>query len=367
MKLTTSFFVAIVLTFVGSVANAQVGNWHIDLAHCQEVYNGGGAREYIPAPNAQRSQGRLSVSGVSRAPLAKAMCIEMLVADGRYHSIFLPQGTEMLWKDGRLYAHPACGNAVRGEPIWLEPQAAYRGTGERGPQGSQGEQGFAGQDGRDGMNGAQGPRGERGPPGRSLLPPPPTGGTYDGYSNRELARDLGHDLVWGYVTDRVTGKLTRAWVRREEIRAHAQVQSEYWRSQHGPQSLTVVQQGNCNAAFNSSTNCRQETTTVNNPAREVPVDRPVYVDREVVVYRDRPPYTSPAEPVTNHPPYTAPADPIYNGPANPVGGNLPGDPVGGNPGYTQPAAPIYNAPGGPVSGSGGLGGLGDPVCGNPPC
>lgn len=335
MKLATSSIVVALLTLTASVASAQMSNWHEDLFHCQEVYEGGKALEYRPAPNANRAQQRVNVAGVTRRPMPQDACLELLVADGRYHSVFIPKGTEMLWKGEALYAHPTCGNSVRGEPLWLTHQEVYR-------------QSVAGRDGRDG---AQGPRGERGPPGRSI-PAPPQGGVYEGYSSKELARDVSHDLIWGVVTDRVTGKLVNGWVRREEIRAQARVQSEYWRSQRGPTHLSVTQTGNCNAAFGSRTNCVTQFA----PGPAGPPGPPGRDGRDgqpgggsvPPIYTPpgepspgRPPYTPPAEPVFGGGGYTPPANPIYNQPAGPA------DPIG-NPGYTPPGGPVYNGPSDPV-------------------
>lgn len=244
---------------------------------------------------------------------------------------------------------------------------------ERGERGPQGERGYDGRDGMHGAQGPQGPRGERGPPG--YLPPPPQGGVYDGYSGKELVRDLGNDLIWGYVVDRVTGKLTQAWVRREEIRGQTQVRVAYWESRHAPTTVVndndVIVTGNCNALYGSTSNCPTTTTTTNNPTSGGKPPQVVVVQGPPgpqgpqgpagpigpgnftpppVYTPPAPPYTPPAEPIVgNGPGYTAPAPPIYNGPANPVG------PGGGNgPGYTAPGGPIYNGPG-------------EPVCGNPPC
>ncbi len=331
-----NFVVLVLLSLVTTVASAQMGNWHDSQLLCEEVYLGGNALEYKPAPNAARAQQRANVAGVTRQPLPQDGCIEMLVADGRYHSVFVPKGTEMLWKGEALYAHPTCGNPVRGEPLWLTHQEVYR------------RKSVAGRDGRDGD---QGSRGERGPPGRSI-PAPPQGGVYEGYSGKELARDLGHDLVWGLVTDRITGKITRAWVRREEIRGQTQVQSEYWRSQRGPTHVTQI--GNCNAAFGSRTSCVTQSTPgpAGPPGRDGRDGQPGRPGTVPPIYTPpgepspgRPPYTPPAEPVFGGGGYAPPANPIYNQPAGPA------DPIGnpvGNPGYTPPGGPVYNGPSDPV-------------------
>lgn len=338
MKLATSFFVAMLLTFIAPAVNAQMGNWHDSQLLCEEVYLGGNALEYKPAPNANRAQQRANVPGVTRQPLPQDACLEMLVADNRYHSVFIPKGTEMLWRGGRPYAHPTCGNSVHGEPLWLTHQAVYRS-----------EVSVAGRDGRDG---AQGPQGERGPPGRSI-PAPPQGGVYEGYSGKELARDISNDLIWGTVVDRGIDRLADSYDRRTAAR----VQEEYLRSQRGPTHLTV-NQGNCSAAFGSRTSCVTQSAPgpagpPGPPGRDGQPGRPgggtvppIYTPPGEPI-PGRPPYTPPGEPVFGGGGYTPPANPIYNQSAGPA------DPIG-NPGYTSPGGPVYNGPS-------------DPVCGTPPC
>lgn len=188
---------------------------------------------------------------------------------------------------------------------------------ERGERGPQGEPGY---DGRDGVQGPQGPQGEQGPPGRSL-PPPPQGGVYDGYSGRELTRDLGHDLVWGYVVNSVTGKLTRAWVRVEQTRAQGRVASAYWAAQRGPASVTydnhVNVTGNCNAVNGSTSNCPTTNTTT------------IYKPTEVVA--------GPAGP-------SGPQGPA--GPQGPGGNYIPPPPTNQPPFVDPPQTPPQTGPGG---------------------
>ncbi len=350
-KFATSLIVVLVVSF-SCVASAATGNWYSSVEECRERAEGGRVIQYIPAPNQARAK-RAIEDGATIAPLQASICVEMQVIDGNFHAVYIPQGTEMLWKGGELYGHATCGNKVQGGILQItQAQVAVQ-----GPAGPQGE------------------RGEQGPPGRNgvtevinrYVPAPPQGGTTSGYSGRELARDLGHDLVWGFVTDRVTGKVTRAWVERERIRAYAQVETaRIHASRPAPVTNHINIAGNCNAVSGSTVNCSE--TVTNNPAQirtetvYVDRDRPVYIDRPVLVpipgTGGGPVYTPPAEPV-NRPSYTPPAEPVfggglgYNQPAGPIGGGGLSDPTG-NPSYTQPVEPNYNQPTGPQ-------------CSAPPC
>lgn len=324
--LKSTVVVVVFVLFFCTAEAVQANNWYSSNEECREVYEGGRAFEYVPAPNSGRAQ-RAIAAGAQRAPLRSNICTEMLVADGRYHSVFVPKGTEMLWKDGQLYGHAVCGNPVRGV---LELSMTQAHNGNQALQGYRGEQGPAGRDGRDGTNIVN-----------HYVPLPPSGAMVSSYSGMELTRDLGHDFIWGVVVDRGIDRIADAY----ESRGRGRVEEEYWRSRRGPSHITVT--GNCNGVFGTA-NCTTNHPVVGVPGHQGPTG---------------PVYTQPGEPITNRPPqYTQPGEPIggmigpgYNQPGGPIGGGGLTDPVGGN-------SPIYTQPGGPS-----YGGPSDPVCGNPPC
>ena len=160
---------------------------------------------------------------------------------------------------------------------------------------------------------------------------PPAGASFAGYSGMELTRDLGHDVVWGVVTDRVTGKLVQGWMHRESQRT----QRARYDAQRGPNSVIniVAVQGNCNAVFGSSAHCVEQAPP-REVIREVPVDRPIYipVDRPVLVPIAQPPVRT--EPGVSPPVFGQP--PVRTEPG--VGGPIFGD------GGGQPTPPPYQPP-----------------------
>ncbi len=124
-KSLISFMFLVFGMFISSTAFAQRGNWYTSNGVCQEAYWGGGVYPYIPGHLPQQANRRAMEVGVNSAPLQNPVCVQMLVADGQYHSVFLVSGTPMLWKNGKPYAHAACGNLIKGEVLWLKPQQPY--------------------------------------------------------------------------------------------------------------------------------------------------------------------------------------------------------------------------------------------------
>ncbi len=375
IRLATSFIV-VVFSFLFT-ASAVAGNWYANLADCQEAYRGGKVVGYVPAPNTDAANKIRSQSGIAVAKTSMPACMTMKVSDGTFKAVFVPEGTEMFYREGEPVAHAVCGNEIRGS-LALTKLETYRG--EQGPAGPQGQTGPQGERGPQGYAGEQGPPGRDGRDGYVVVQEGIQVLEYDqatptrmsDMARVQITRDVFDTIQTGIVVggiNRLGGRYIDGQVRREEIRAYRDINVAAWDSRRGPSHITVT--GNCNGVFGTA-NCPTTTTTTTNTTTNPVqlVDRPIYIDRPVYIPiggnrpGNGPTYTPPNEPVPggNRPPtYTPPGEPVgggvpvYNPPGGPMGGGGLTDPVGGNtPTYTPPTGPIYNPPGGPT-------------CGTPPC
>ena len=235
--------------------------------------------------------------------------------------------SEMCFRDrnsGRIVASADCGNIDLQGGFTL-PEATpqpHGGSGQvialRGEPGLPGRDGIDGRDGVDGRDGIDGRDGRDGVTHVVHVPLPPQGGVVGGYGGYELARDLGHDLVWGWVVDSVTKTIVRGKVRREELRTRAQVEVAYWASLRGPSSVTnttitnIAVAGDCNNVMGGSVHCiRNPTPLVPRPQDPPPVvvpppPPPVVVPPPPPVFGDRP---RPQEPVFGDRP--RPQEPVF--------------------------------------------------------
>jgi hypothetical protein len=185
-------------------------------------------------------------------------------------------------------------------------------------RGLQGEQGSPGKDGRDGevryvdvgarvLNYDQGTENRMSDRGRVEL--------------AQVAGDVLGKAIFTYGITKVFDKATGRWVEVEQIKADRDVNVARWNSQRGPTHLSVIQTGNCNAAFGSSTNCPTTITTPTDGGTRPPRNpHPPYQDPPTQPNPVLPIRPRPQEPILTRP---SASEPILTRPraGEPIGGN----------------------------------------------